>query len=300
MVKRALAFLLLISAALPCFGQAGNSSIVRFGGDGRDGLVQKGNVAESIPLQINSRTFAQLPATTYQPKSGSVVNCRTSMSLNGATHVVAGGLGASPAGANSTAATGGAGGGSLTILSLGQIQIGAAGSLTVVGRVGGAGLAGNDPGAQGGAGGILKLASRDKIVNLGTISAAGGAGGASAGTADNSAGGNGGFVVLIAPRVVQGTVSVAGGVAGAGGSGAAGAAGAAGQVVVCETVPQLPLLAQLDNPEVVARLAAAQSKKHGYLSESEIFTIAAGDDLYLLSELQMNAPTGVDCPICSK
>ena len=275
MVKRAFAFMLLISAALPCYGQAGNSSIVRFGGDGVDGLVQKGTLTETIPLQVNAMTFQQQKATSYQMKSGSVVNCRTSMSILGTMSVAPGGM------------TSSSGGSALTVVSLGQVLIGASASLTLAGAAGSAGVGANGAGNLGGNGGVLKIASRDKITNLGVISAVGGAGGASHGTANNASGGNGGYVVLIAPVVSAGTVNITGGIAGAGGSGTAGSAGSAGQVIVIETRPQIPLLSQLDNPEVLKRLASAQAQKHRYLSESEIFTTVANGNAQLLAKLQI-------------
>lgn len=119
-------------------------------------------------------------------------------------------------------ASGGAGGGGLTIYAKGNITIGSGGLLDLQGRNGvnpqtaGAGIIGTG----GGAGGIVILAAKGNITNSGNILATGGNGAngfnGNGGDGEGGGGGGGGGIVVMITNgtISSGTVNVSGGAAG--------------------------------------------------------------------------------------
>jgi len=96
---------------------------------------------------------------------------------------------------------------------------------------GGGGGTGPDGGGGGAGGGIVRLRSL-RFTNNGVISARGGNGGnAVAGNSGGGGGGGGGRVVIVSSQLVQGTLSVSGGIGGSGlGTGASGSSGQSGTI----------------------------------------------------------------------
>lgn len=147
-------------------------------------------------------------------------------------------MAAGGAGARPDLATGGAGGGSLTIAARGNINVASSASISANGQnatnpmTAGVGIAGTG----GGAGGIVVLAARGSLSIDGQIQAYGGAGAngfdGDAGNAEGGGGGGGGGIIhLLSPYVpaISGTLTVSGGPAGApAGSGLTINAGGAG------------------------------------------------------------------------
>jgi hypothetical protein len=118
------------------------------------------------------------------------------------------------------------GGGSITILSSGSILITSTGSISVPGVSGRTAVFNvTGPPPQASAGGIMILASRTSISNLGTLSAIGGNGAnQSCCILAPGGGGGGGIIHLLGPSLVLGNTNVSGGTAatqGMSGSGAA-------------------------------------------------------------------------------
>ena len=135
----------------------------------------------------------------------------------------AGPLGGSPGQRLNTDATGGAGGGTLTMAAIGTIEVAqgaviAANGTTAVAWCGG----GDRPGPGGGAGGIISMISKKSITVAGKITANGGAGGEGCNDQPNGfgvlggGGGGGGIIRLAAPAVATSgaVIQVTGGAAG--------------------------------------------------------------------------------------
>jgi len=99
--------------------------------------------------------------------------------------------------------------------------------------LGAGGGGGTDPdgGGGGAGGGIVRLRSL-RFTNNGLISARGGNGGnAVAGNSGGGGGGGGGRIVIVSSQLVQGTLSVSGGIGGSGlGTGTSGASGQSGTI----------------------------------------------------------------------
>lgn len=111
--------------------------------------------------------------------------------------------------------------------------------------------------AGGGSGGVVGLFSETSITNSGTINVTGGNGGSGAGI--GGGGGGAGWIVLMAPSITQGTLTVSGGTAPYTAAGAA--SGESSTPLIIEDVPTLPLIVWvIDHVEDVAKVAQINGK----------------------------------------
>jgi len=185
------------------------------------GLVirAKGDVSISGALAVaaTSRTIG-----TGSQSGGSCVPSRTNVTYG------AGNMALSPVGARTLLSTSdigyigtyanGAGGG-LTILAAGAIAINSGGSISATGPDGAPYVSSLAPVLAASSGGIIILASRTSINNGGNLVANGGNGPDGNVTVNAAAGGGGGggIIHLLAPSIVSGNISVAGGSGGSNG-----------------------------------------------------------------------------------
>ena len=203
-------------------GPQGIPGALAFYGDGSDGALTISSNADwtvnppSGMLQFSSFTITQTGSLTVP--SGLVIRVTGNVSIGGPITV---GPTANPIGGCSPVYGSGliavtartllrpstpGGGGTIVILAMGSIVVNSSGSISAPGP------AGQDQVVAAGAGGIVILASRTSISNLGALQATGGNGANQ--TCCNAAaggGGGGGIVHLIGPSLSAGSANVSGG-----------------------------------------------------------------------------------------
>jgi hypothetical protein len=261
-------------------GPQGPAGVANLYGDGSDGIGSFGTVDWTLSPPASTLQFTNLTVSgMLTVPSGLVIRATGNVSITGqlvvAPNTNAGaGIGSSAAtlGNNSVGLGGAAvsplfarlgvspgsagggigpytnsnvpnpagGGGTVVIIALGSITIGATGTIRADGANGNAAVPSTSIGGGGGGGGVIILASKTGITNGGTISAVGGKGADALAGATGSApsgGGGGGVVNLLAPTITNGAINVSGGAAGSGtnsnantafGGGGGGSGGAGG------------------------------------------------------------------------
>lgn len=185
-----------------CSGTFTNSGVIQVLSDTSGGVVDSLAAISTIPsLSAPAHGLVASPAASgeYGSNTNLLYGGRGGRAFGG-TYIKGllqlGLFGGGPGGGGLNA-TGGAGGGTFTVLSAGSLVN--SGTITANGSNGSAG-------AGGGGGGVVVLASKTSVFHSGEIQANGGTGGPSKASAAAGGGGGGGVAHLLAPMV-----SVAGG-----------------------------------------------------------------------------------------
>jgi len=159
---------------------------------------------DAQPSFLNSRALPGFPAAIGSVAASSLVAADVLAPFSAGSYLsrleTGGGAGAGAGG------YGGFGGGTITLICAGPVQI--AGSILAPASSG-------NNGGGGGAGGVIRIFSATSISVTGTINVSGGAGGASTTISGSGGGGCGGLVYLMAPSISNsGTITLTGGAAG--------------------------------------------------------------------------------------
>jgi len=184
----------------------GTISVGELASPGLAGIFSTGIPAsrDAQPSFLNGRALPGFPAASGSVAASSLVAADVLAPFSAGSYLsrleTGGGAGAGAGG------YGGFGGGTLTLICAGPVQI--AGSILASATSG-------NSGGGGGAGGVIRIFSATSISVTGTINVSGGAGGASTTSSGSGGGGGGGLVYLMAPSISNsGTITLTGGVAG--------------------------------------------------------------------------------------